>query len=49
MLGLFQPTKTREKIPGSWVPAFPLHKNSSFQKNQKKLHRNYLCKTIDSK
>ena len=48
----FNPPKPEEEMPGSWVAYIYASKITHLfkkQQQQKKLHRNYLCKTFNSK
>ena len=44
----FNPPKSEEEIPGSWVTCICASKIPHIFKKQKKLHRNYLRKTFNS-
>ena len=44
----FNPPKSEEEIPGSWVTYICASKIPHIFKKQKKLHRNYLRKTFNS-
>ena len=44
----FNPPKSEEEIPGSWVTCIYASKIPHIFKKQKKLHRNYLRKTFNS-
>ena len=45
----FNPPKPEEEIPESWVPCIYASKIPNVFRKQKRLHRNYLCKTFNNK